>query len=130
MLGDQASFRKQHIIDGKDDTCWNSDEGKQQFVVFRFASPVNISRVDLTFQGGFAPKSLNIAVGISHPQDPSKMLFKPIADYQVVDTNSEQTFAVQAQHVIALKVSCTEFYDFYGRIIMYHARVYGETINP
>ena len=96
--------------------------------MLRFDSEVNLSRIDLTFQGGFAPKSLNIAVGIAHPQDSSKLLFKSVAAYQVVDTNSEQSFLVQAQHVHAVKVTFSDFYDFYGRVIVYHARVYDDAV--
>jgi hypothetical protein len=35
------------------DSCWNSDQGSPQFILFDFLKPVNIQEIDFVFQGGF-----------------------------------------------------------------------------
>ena len=42
-----------HLLDGYSDTCWNSEQGSPQHVQIRFAQPVDVDTLSLTFQGGF-----------------------------------------------------------------------------
>ena len=51
-------FGKKHLIDGKEETCWNSDQGLPQFVSASFLKPHKVSGFSLTAQGGFCPKEI------------------------------------------------------------------------
>ncbi len=43
-------FGKGYLFDGRDDTCWNSDQGSPQWVVVAFEEPVTVRAVEITFQ--------------------------------------------------------------------------------
>ena len=49
-------FGKQFLFDGSDETCWNSHQGKPQYIYLEFKEPVQINKVHMVFQGGFAGK--------------------------------------------------------------------------
>ncbi|KAJ3189062.1 Nuclear receptor 2C2-associated protein [Irineochytrium annulatum] len=57
---DSKSFGKQFLIDGDDETCWNSDQGPLQWVMLEFRSPVVPLEVSIMFQGGFAAKECTV----------------------------------------------------------------------
>lgn len=153
VLGDDDRFKKQHLIDGSPDTCWNSDEGKIQFATFKFSTPVNIRRVDVTFQGGFAANCVSISGGKLLPSgstttegdgsaskndstdsstSKSKLVFGRPLPFAAQDTNSTQSFDLSAtglNDLIALKLTFTNMTDTFGRIIVYHVKVYGTAVS-
>ncbi|NXS29308.1 NR2CA protein, partial [Pomatostomus ruficeps] len=49
---DVKQFGKQHLFDGSEETCWNSD----QWVTLDFPSPVKVSQLHIQFQGGFSSR--------------------------------------------------------------------------
>ncbi|XP_063259619.1 nuclear receptor 2C2-associated protein isoform X4 [Prinia subflava] len=53
---DVKHFGKQHLFDGSEETCWNSDQGTSQWVTLEFPSPVRVSQLQLQFQGGFSSR--------------------------------------------------------------------------
>ncbi|NWW83561.1 NR2CA protein, partial [Climacteris rufus] len=53
---DAKQFGKQHLFDGNEDTCWNSDQGTSQWVSLEFPRPVRVSQLHLQFQGGFSSR--------------------------------------------------------------------------
>ncbi|NXR30927.1 NR2CA protein, partial [Zosterops hypoxanthus] len=53
---DVKHFGKQHLFDGSDETCWNSDQGTSQWVTLDFPSPVKVSQLHIQFQGGFSSR--------------------------------------------------------------------------
>ncbi len=59
-------FGKQHLFDGRDDTCWNSDQQSSssapQWVAVTFDRSVTVSQIELVFQGGFAAKHCRLEV--------------------------------------------------------------------
>jgi len=58
-----AEYASKHMFDGRDDTCWNSDQGSPQYILFEFASRVVVSRVRVMFQGGFVGQDAVVEVG-------------------------------------------------------------------
>ncbi|NXW80013.1 NR2CA protein, partial [Hirundo rustica] len=53
---DVKHFGKQHLFDGSEETCWNSDQGASQWVTLCFPRPVRVSQLHVQFQGGFSSR--------------------------------------------------------------------------
>ncbi|NXU62647.1 NR2CA protein, partial [Horornis vulcanius] len=53
---DVKQFGKQHLFDGSEETCWNSDQGTSQWVTLEFPCPVRVSQLHIQFQGGFSSR--------------------------------------------------------------------------
>uniref|UniRef100_A0A8U7NER7 Nuclear receptor 2C2 associated protein n=1 Tax=Corvus moneduloides TaxID=1196302 RepID=A0A8U7NER7_CORMO len=53
---DVKQFGKQHLFDGSEETCWNSDQGTSQWVTLDFPQPVKVSQLHIQFQGGFSSR--------------------------------------------------------------------------
>ncbi|KAJ8277327.1 hypothetical protein GJAV_G00074000 [Gymnothorax javanicus] len=51
---DVKQFGKKFMFDSNEETCWNSDQGGNQWVVLEFPQPVKVSEVKIQFQGGFS----------------------------------------------------------------------------
>jgi hypothetical protein len=48
---DTKQFGKQFLTDNNLETCWNSDQGKNQFIQIEFESPQTPKQIKLMFQG-------------------------------------------------------------------------------
>ncbi|XP_072516660.1 nuclear receptor 2C2-associated protein isoform X2 [Salminus brasiliensis] len=57
---DVKQFGKNFMFDSNEETCWNSDQGDQQWVFLEFPEPVKVSQLRLQFQGGFSGKSCKL----------------------------------------------------------------------
>lgn len=44
----------QNMFDGREDTCWNSEQGSPQFILLDFTRRVRVTGIKFAFQGGFA----------------------------------------------------------------------------
>lgn len=63
---DTKQFGKQYMIDGTEETCWNSDQGSPQSVFIKFddaeeiaqGKSLTIHAINIMFQGGFVGKVL------------------------------------------------------------------------
>ena len=142
ILDDDYQFDKSNLIDGKLETCWNSDEGEAQFIYCKFSQPVNISHFELTYQGGFGAKHLSVAVGVPIPADiaqnaddddsdeeeatkTNKIGLKTVAEFASQDASSTQSFAFSAGNVHAIKITMTDMADMFGRVIIYNLNIFG-----
>ncbi|KAM4052403.1 nuclear receptor 2C2-associated protein isoform 2-T2 [Anomaloglossus baeobatrachus] len=54
---DVKQFGKQYLLDRKEETCWNSDQGSSQWITLEFPHKVCISEIHIQFQGGFSSRS-------------------------------------------------------------------------
>lgn len=45
LMKNHKEFGKKHIFDGKEDTCWNSDQGLPQYVSIKFEEPQKIKEI-------------------------------------------------------------------------------------
>ncbi|KAL7855173.1 hypothetical protein SRHO_G00173630 [Serrasalmus rhombeus] len=57
---DVKQFGKKFMFDSNEETCWNSDQGDQQWVLLEFPALVKVSELRLQFQGGFSGKSCKL----------------------------------------------------------------------
>ena len=53
VLKRSGEFAGKNMADGKEETCWNSDQGSPQWILIEFPGAVTLSRVCIMFQGGF-----------------------------------------------------------------------------
>lgn len=121
MNRDSKAFGKQNLIDGSDETCWNSDSGENQWIMIRLDCNIVISKLKLMFQGGFAGKKL---VLFSANNDELGTFFPE-------DTNAIQTFNLSqevAKPTNILKLVFDGSFDFFGRITIYHLNIFGKKV--
>ncbi|SAM01474.1 hypothetical protein [Absidia glauca] len=120
---DTTSFGKQHLIDGTEETCWNSEQGLPQHILVDFGTPAILQTINLTFQGGFVGKTC-VALG-STPDQPNDYNVT-LATFYPQDINPMQSFAMVCdQPIQRLKLVFEESTDFYGRITIYKFDVLG-----
>ena len=107
-------FGKKFLFDHTDDTCWNSDQGSPQFIVLTFEEPLKISQVQIQFQGGFVGTNCHFLVNDSE----DKVEFFP------EDSNKTQTFSLDQDKCTILKIVFGGSTDFFGRITIYHLKLF------
>ncbi|KAL7746775.1 hypothetical protein RI367_007821 [Sorochytrium milnesiophthora] len=122
---DTKSYGKQHLIDGSTETCWNSDNAEQQFIVVDFGAQVQVSAVSMTFQGGFVSSECELQHWTGND-------FALLQTIYPDDINAEQRFELtpQAGHTTLqrLRILFTRSTDFYGRITMYKLDILGVAV--
>jgi len=108
---DTKQFGKKYLFDGRNETCWNSDQGSPQWVSLEFDQPVAVSALALQFQGGFVGKECEVEV-----EGNTKVL-----DFYPEDTNKMQTFylAEKLNSLKKIRIVFNSSTDFYGRITLY-----------
>ncbi|OQR84719.1 hypothetical protein ACHHYP_13021 [Achlya hypogyna] len=119
---DRKLYGAQHLFDGVDDTCWNSDQGHGQQVWLHFNRSVHVKRVEVMFQGGFAGEDAQVLVAAAN--DPKSWV--SVATCHFDDCNDLQTLDIDVPHVTQLRLQFDRSSDFYGRVILYHYRVWGD----
>ena len=84
---DTKSYGKQFIADGKEETCWNSDQGPSQWILVTLNKPAFVKRIELKFQGGFCSSKFQFE---SVTSVDSKKVFSKINEFYPQDINSNQ----------------------------------------
>lgn len=107
LNSDAKQFGKQNMFDDDEETCWNSHQGVPQSILFEWTNPVDISTVEITFQGGFVGKNCQFLL------DDIQTPFFPD------DSSNPQIFPIKGQSVSKLKIIFGESTDFFGRITIY-----------
>jgi hypothetical protein len=104
-------FNKQCMIDGSDESCWQSDQGSPQFVIIDFLKEQAIQSISIMFQGGFAGIETRL---YSYESD------QPVHmnTFYLSDDNSNQTMHVLL-NTRKIKLEFSKSSDFYGRIVVY-----------
>ncbi len=112
-------YGKKFLTDGREDTCWNSDQGTPQYIVINFDNPVNIREVRIMFQGGFAGKQCHFELK-EHSDSESKTV-----DFHPEDINKLQSFPLVSddQQCSSLKIVFNESTDFFGRVTIYQLQL-------
>ncbi|PIK51542.1 hypothetical protein BSL78_11569 [Apostichopus japonicus] len=90
LNNDVKQFGKKFLIDGNEETCWNSDQaqaGSGQWISLEFREPVLLEEIHLTFQGGFVGKTCQIHAVIGQEDATS---YSKILDFFPKDDNSRQ----------------------------------------
>lgn len=115
---DTKQFGKKYLLDGEDDTCWNSDQGSPQWIAVDFDEPETVTEIKIRFQGGFAGREC-----WTESLDTSEKLLEFYPD----DVNSLQSFTLdKPQTVKSIKVVFNNSTDFFGRITIYQFDILGE----
>jgi len=103
-------YGKKFLTDGKEDTCWNSEQGRPQWVSIAFEEEQSVSEIRLMFQGGFAGKNCQLQI------EENKQTF----DFFPEDSNKLQTFCLpQPLSGKIFRITFPESSDFFGRITLY-----------
>ena len=114
-------YGKLFMFDGREDTCWNSDQGSPQWIRISFSEEVEISHVQIMFQGGFAGKTCWLET--SKDGD----LFEKLEDIFPEDVNKLQTFPIKKDNGVVLckgfKILFADSTDFFGRITIYQMKL-------
>lgn len=114
---DNNNYGKQHLIDGSDETCWNSEQGLPQHILLDFAQEVEVSKISLTFQGGFVGKKCVVLGSVKESANDYNI---QLGTFYPDDVNSTQVFPVPStQPLKRMKIIFEESTDFYGRITIY-----------
>ncbi|XP_062816781.1 nuclear receptor 2C2-associated protein isoform X2 [Anolis carolinensis] len=119
---DAKQFGKSFMFDGKEETCWNSDQGSSQWLTLSFPQTVRVSQIVVQFQGGFASRKCTLKGFRDGEELPETAEFYP------EDTNSLQTFPTKEMQLEKLKIAFENSTDFFGRIIIYRFDVLGEKL--
>ncbi|GAB1293234.1 Nuclear receptor 2C2-associated protein [Apodemus speciosus] len=116
-------FGKKHLFDQDEETCWNSDQGLSQWVSLEFPQCVQITQLQVQFQGGFSSRHSRLEGSLGGAA------LSKIVDFYPEDTNALQTFPTPTVEVDRLKLTFEDTTDFFGRVVIYHLRVLGEKIG-
>lgn len=116
-------YGPKNVLDGSDETCWNSDQGAPQWIELAFPAPLAPAAVVLTFQGGFVGQDCDVE-GVLPPEAPGAAPRRVhVAHLEPDDVNSQQVFAladgIPAGGVVALRFTFGKSTDFYGRVTLY-----------
>ena len=107
-------FGKKFLFDGREDTCWNSDQGSPQFVLISFEKPPEkISQLQIQFQGGFVGTQCHVVVNETQT-----------VEFFPEDSNKLQTFSLDnVENCESLKIVFGASTDFFGRITIYQLKL-------
>eukprot|EP01100_Stratorugosa_tubuloviscum_P001611 TRINITY_DN1365_c2_g1_i2.p1 TRINITY_DN1365_c2_g1~~TRINITY_DN1365_c2_g1_i2.p1 ORF type:complete len:163 (+),score=55.36 TRINITY_DN1365_c2_g1_i2:45-491(+) len=123
---DIKQFGKQFLIDDSDQTCWNSDQGKSQFIIINFENLILLSSFSLLFQGGFTSKIIQLEIKVDEEQN--WKLFQN--EFYPEDSNLLQQFNVNmTESIVQLKINFIDSNDFFGRITIYKLILFGIEIE-
>ena len=117
-----TEYGKLFMFDGREDTCWNSDQGTPQWIRISFDGTRHITRLQLMFQGGFVGKTCWLEASENDENEG----FKKIQNIYPEDTNKLQTFEISTNGVScrAFKIIFEDSTDFFGRITIYQMKLY------
>ncbi|XP_071583902.1 nuclear receptor 2C2-associated protein [Heliangelus exortis] len=119
---DVKQFGKQHMFDGSEETCWNSDQGTCQWVTLDFPHPVKVSQLHIQFQGGFSSRLCTLEGCRAGEELVRRSTLYP------QDVHAMQRFQVEEMVLDKLKITFEDSMDFFGRIVVYHLGVLGERL--
>lgn len=137
QAGQGAMYGKQNIFDGKEETSWYSATGKSQYVCVFFEEDISVEEIDISFCGGFGPKvcyiytiikqELEVAYSENDEFDNKKPVFtSPINAIPIEDSNKPITLPIQIAKCKTIKLGMKQFYDPYGRVIVYDLKIKGK----
>ena len=108
-----------NMIDGTEETCWNSDRGHGQYVHVAFNSLVKIQAISLTFQGGFCGQDCRLLGkgSLSTPFFPADSSLS-----QNIDLSKSVFIETSVDQV---RIVFDKSTDMFGRIVIYKLDLFG-----
>ncbi|CAF0727787.1 unnamed protein product [Didymodactylos carnosus] len=124
---DNKNYGKKNLVDGSDETCWNSEAGSTQWIQINLAENVQLSSIAIKFQGGFSAKKLLLQCRLLKNED-EKMV--SIAEFYPLDNNKLQIFNLTSSITTnSIRFQFDESYDMFSRIIIYSLKLFQKTTN-
>merc|ERR1712071_295483 len=127
---DSKQFGKQHLTDGDEETCWNSNQGGEQWIAWSFTKPVNIVKLTIQFQGGVVGRDCQLELYRSclgeGGVDRALLL-----EIHPEDSNKQQEFSLPCEErgIRYVKLLMKSSTDFFGRITVYDMDFFGSVIS-
>ncbi|KAF9358150.1 Nuclear receptor 2C2-associated protein [Mortierella sp. NVP85] len=130
-----ALYGKQFLTDDSNETCWNSEPGSSQFIVVDFGRMVEITALQLMFQGGFVGKTCQLFVMTEEGKMVETMAFYPedinplqicihfLECLTIISSNK-----TQRQSTSRIKIFFESSTDFFGRITVYKLDILGHDV--
>ncbi|CAF2315714.1 unnamed protein product [Rotaria sp. Silwood2] len=118
---DNKNYGKKNLIDGNEETCWNSEAGSSQWIQITPMKCISLNNIAIKFQGGFAAKRFVIE---DRQQDGA---FTSIAEFYPDNHGKLQVFRLPTAHIIdqvPFRLTFYDSYDTFGRIIIYVLKIY------
>ncbi|UJR25541.1 hypothetical protein I4U23_006887 [Adineta vaga] len=118
---DNKNYGKKNLIDGSEETCWNSEAGSLQWIQITTTTSFELNSIAIKFQGGFAAKQF----AVEYRQ--ADGTFASIAEFYPDDHGKLQVFRLPSPHLIdqnPFRLTFHDSYDTFGRIIIYLLKIY------
>jgi len=117
-------------------SCWNSEgqEGSAQWFVVDFRRSVRVDTVRLQFQAGFIGETCAVEAKIEKDGGGGggggAHHWEQIDEFEFDDVHEVQSSPLEeSTRCTALKLIFDDFTDFYGRVTVYRAEVWGKEID-
>eukprot|EP00160_Parvularia_atlantis_P011048 Unigene21510_Nuclearia_a/m.57515 Unigene21510_Nuclearia_a/g.57515 ORF Unigene21510_Nuclearia_a/g.57515 Unigene21510_Nuclearia_a/m.57515 type:complete len:149 (+) Unigene21510_Nuclearia_a:3-449(+) len=116
VLGRNArAHGRQCLVDGDDETCWRSEQGRPQWVAGALRPGARVDAVVAAFQGGFAARTAELWAAPA--PDAALMLH---ATLHPADSNGEQVLRVAPPLTGAAAFRLVlDSSDLFGRVVCY-----------
>ncbi|KAJ3341986.1 Nuclear receptor 2C2-associated protein [Entophlyctis luteolus] len=123
---DTKSFGKHFLTDGSAETCWNSDQGQNQWISVALASPKRVASlsVGFMFQGGFSSNEVQVLATLDADAGSD---WTSLTVLYPSDSNDHQLFPLVISEdvsVQSLKFVFASSTDTYGRIVVYKFEIW------
>ena len=119
-----SAYRYENMFSEDEFNSWMSDTKLPHMITLTYERPVEVSSVELLFQGGFAAKEM-VILALSEDgtafQEVSKQFFE--------DTNDKQVIQVHVDRTKKLRLVFPACYDLYNRMVIYSLRVLGRYLE-
>ncbi|CAL8268699.1 unnamed protein product [Arctogadus glacialis] len=135
---DAKQFGKKYMFDSNEETCWNSDQGENQWVALEFPKNVKMSELKVQFQGGFSGRTCRLegcvgggeftALSQFYPEDNNSLQISFVLLFRIChNDHMEYSFPIQEVPAVSrLKIVFEDSSDFFGRIVVYSLDILGE----
>ena len=123
-----TEYKKENIFDNNPETSWYSDQGKFQYIFIFFNEKVQINQIEITFDGGFSPKEIEVGVSENDEFNNKKPQLKNIKNFEIEDSNKSQIlkFDNEIKNVMSIRLLMKKLNDLYGRVIVYELKILGK----
>ena len=123
-----TEYKKENMFDENPQTSWYSDQGKFQYIFIFFNDKVQINQIEITFDGGFSPKEIEVGISENDEFNNKKPQLEKIKNFNIEDSNKCQIlkFDNEIKNVMSIRLLMKKFNDLYGRVIVYELKILGK----
>ena len=123
-----TEYKKENMFDENPQTSWYSDQGKFQYIFIFFNEKVQINQIEITFDGGFSPKEIEVGISENDEFNNKKPQLEKIKNFNIEDSNKCKIlkFDNEIKNVMSIRLLMKKFNDLYGRVIVYELKILGK----